>query len=333
MQVTLETARQCHRFLSQFLVARHKGARRPPGKAEQKTRREWNRLPWRSGIIGLAYGAKTVEGKLTNQLALKFYVPRKVDESRILKSHLVPETVDLSELGWGRIPTDVEVLREVPSAHAVGPGSPIAHFAGTAGTVALVVRKGATTERLFLSCSHVLAFSGFAHDNDGIESPVDTDSTKAINQVGTLLPGGFSRLRADIVNPCDAALARILTPLAPPPPGFPNPVTFRRLTRTDLITNPTRPLKRFGAVTGVQNGTTMGSIGAFPIVDLPGFGSTPVVIDNLIPYTTSSAHGDSGAAIADDTGAIIGIHIAGTSTFGFALSIGAVIDTLDVRPV
>jgi hypothetical protein len=200
----------------------------------------------------------------------------------------------------------------------------------------LFVHKGTSTETFFLSCSHVLAISGFARDNDEIESPVDTDAVRAINQVGTLLPGGFSRLRADIVNPCDAALARILIPplpLPPPPAEFPDPVVFRRLTRNDLVATPSRQLTRFGAITGVRRGTTLGSIGAFPIVDLPGFGSTPVVIDNLIPYTTdSSAHGDSGAAIVDDTGAVIGLHVAGVSTFGFALSIGAVIDAFGVRP-
>jgi hypothetical protein len=87
-------------------------------------------LPWRREIIGLAYGAKTVQGKPTTQLALKFYVARKVDLSRIPKIHHIPEVVDLAALGLGRIPTDVEELVATPSAHAVGPGSPIAHFSG-----------------------------------------------------------------------------------------------------------------------------------------------------------------------------------------------------------
>jgi S1-C subfamily serine protease len=121
--------------------------------------------------------------------------------------------------------------------------------------------------------------------------------------------------------------------LTPPPPAFANPIVFRRLTRNDLLANPSRPITRFGAITGVRTGFTQGTIGAFPVIDLPGFGSTPVVIDNLIPYTTdSSAPGDSGAPIIDGTGAVIGIHVAGVSNIGFCLSIGAVVDTLGVRP-
>ena len=330
MRVTLEAARQCHRFLAPFLVS---GGRRQKWTAkEQRERRVWRRLPWRTGIIAVGYGAKSVDGQLTSQLAMKFFVTRKVDKTRLTQSQWVPEIADCTELGWGRIPTDVVELREIPAAHGVGPGSPIAHFSGTAGTMGLRVRRGAGAEIFFLSCSHVLGVSGFAQDGDEVESPIDNNATKAIHRVGTLVPGAFTKLRADIVNPCDAALATIETTVQAPPPGFPNPVQFGELTKADLTTKPVRTLTRFGAVTGVKTGSTMGVIGAFPLVNLPGFGSTPVVIDNLIPYQTSAAAGDSGAAILDESGRVIGLHVGGTSTTGFALSIRAVIDALGVRP-
>jgi len=332
MPVSWKNVRNSQRLLADFLLTRRKIVS-PMSIDLLEQIRQWRALPWRKEILGLGYGPKRVSQKGTKQLALKIFVAKKVDESRLTTSSIVPTSFDLTKFGLGVIPTDVEEIGEVPMAHGVGPGSQIAHFVGTEGTMGLFVRRSGSTEIFYLSCSHVLARSGFATANDEVESPLDADSTRALNLVGRLVPNGFSKLRANLVNPCDAALATVVAPPEPPPPGFPNPVLFRELTNADLIQNPARKLTRFGFKTGIRPGTTMGAIGAFPIANLPGFGSTPVVIDNLIPYTTSSAAGDSGAAVVDvETGRVIGIHIAGTSTVGFALSIKAIKDELGITP-
>jgi hypothetical protein len=126
MRVTLTTARDCQRFLSHLLVARprllearRQRPRQPSGNAGRNVLRAWRRLPWRDAIIGIGYGAKMKDGQYTNQLALKFYVLKKVHESRIAEAHRIPEMADLSAIGLGRIPTDVVELGGTPLAHWV----------------------------------------------------------------------------------------------------------------------------------------------------------------------------------------------------------------------
>ena len=57
-------------------------------------------------VRGLGVGQKTIGGRLTETIAIKVYVDRKVSRNKLAEKERVPPNLD-------EIPTDVEVISEL----------------------------------------------------------------------------------------------------------------------------------------------------------------------------------------------------------------------------
>ncbi|MDX1981431.1 MAG: hypothetical protein SFV51_14270 [Bryobacteraceae bacterium] len=332
--------RNCHsavQVMAALLGGRRTG-KREWGPEEKANWRRIQRWPWRENIIGIAAGAKWAAGNPTGELAIKFYVLRKVGESRLDLAQRIPERFTIPGFPRLRFLRDVQPISGIPVAHgptSLAPGSELAHFAGTKGTLGLVVRRDTgPVLPLTLSCSHVLARSGRARAQDSVESPVDANSSIAFHRVGSLLK--FTELRQDSDNPVDGALASIDPAGASfraEIPGIGRPSAIRRLLTSELREDSPVLVTRVGAVTGIQHGRIQGALGTFLVNELPGL-TGAVRIGNLVPYSTPARaqKGDSGAVILEKgTTRVIGIHIAGNDSHGLLQIAPPVLQALGVR--
>lgn len=343
MTTLIKHATQSVRLLSPLLV---RGPRKRRSSGTQATRRlrdlgRHSPLPWRRNILGIAVGEKSTNSEtLDGQFCVKFFVREKLAKSRIPANDMIPETMTLDSIE-AEVLTDVEWFPGIPVAHSgdrirpLRPGASIGHYAGTSGTLGLIVKRRGGTQPLLLSCSHVLALAGRvspqdAHQN-AIEQPADFDADVGPNKVGKL-SDLFSRIVAGATNRVDAALAEIdegqEVSTSIPEIGTPSGLST-------LLNNPSRvsgiPLIRYGAATQLQSGILRSVEATFPI-RYPVLGDRVAFMQRMALYKTACAPGDSGSAVLDaQTKEVMGLHVAGAGTFGLFTPIQIVFDEFDAE--
>jgi hypothetical protein len=122
-------------------------------------------------VVGVGVGYRNTAGQKTDELAVLVLVTKKLPESQLAESALVPRAVnsvptDVIEVGHIRaFQSHTDRLRPAPGGISIG------HYLITAGTFGSVVRDRATGERLILSNNHVLANSNNAQVGDPILQP------------------------------------------------------------------------------------------------------------------------------------------------------------------
>lgn len=287
-------------------------------------------------IQGFGIAERITDGRKLSDLALKVYVERKLPKSKLGKP--VPEKVDLPGLDEpvftdvdeiGKVQLEANTARHRPAM----PGCGLGHFDVTVGTFGCLVRKRGQPDKLFvLSNSHVLANEGLgkagdvvlqAGVNDGGVQPDDV-----LGELAEFVPFQFTE--DDFPNLVDAAIAAVRKR---------EEVT----SRVNLIGVP----KGFSTV--VRRGmkvkkcgrTTDLTIGEIKDVDyrLPMFykdgngGSGRVGLRDQVLCTRFTAGGDSGSAIFNMSGKIVGLHFAGSPSTSIFNRIGNVLDALDLEIV
>lgn len=299
-----------------FPGMRPKRSRKPPSV---RARRDMERIRawWSPNIAGFGIGRKhhDRDKKELKKFALRFYVHRKLHPSRVPVAQHIPAKIEFDHLEM-EVATDVRQFDGMPQFHfPIASGDEVGHFSGEAGTAGLIVARASEPSRFLLSCAHVLAPPP-AGKGDAIESPVDSDSTRAINQIGEL--EDFFPLSASSLNPCDAALARLGDGVESSNdiPGIGRP--------SSLLTDLTEPEKLVG-VEVVQLGAVTGKAVSGSIKEMGcsapfGFRGGIYRLSNLIRYEIDSQPGDSGAAVIEEsTRRVLGIHVgaedASTSAF------------------
>jgi hypothetical protein len=296
-----------------FPGMRPQRSRKPPSV---RARRDMERIRawWSPNIAGFGIGRKhhDRDKKELKKFALRFYVYRKLHPSRVPVAQRIPAKIEFDHLEV-EVATDVRQFDGMPQFHfQIASGDEVGHFSGEAGTAGLIVARASEPSQFLLSCAHVLAPPG-ARKTDPIESPVDTYSTRAINQIGKL--EDFFPLSAGDTNPCDAALARLDEGIESSNdiPGIGRP--------SSLLTEPEKligvEVVQLGAVTGKP---VSGSIKEMVCtVPFPLRGGS-YCVSNLIRYEIESQPGDSGAAVIEkSTMRVLGIHVGaeGASTSAF----------------
>lgn len=133
---------------------------------------EWFRLLGKSryaalagGVVGIGFGAKISDGRVTERDCVRIYVRRKIASRELTRSHRVPKTVN-------GLPTDVIVLSQnIPEA--VPCGVSVGHRKFSGGTIGCIVRRNG--RNFLLSNNHVLAECNGAKLDDEIWHPGSGD--------------------------------------------------------------------------------------------------------------------------------------------------------------
>lgn len=341
LQTTPGSARQgehlsqdaCDLAVQQMLV--------PALKARRSARpRRTNGDP-RTNLKGIGTGFKWTAGSPTPDLAIQFFVARKLRPSLLAPEHVLPAT-------WQGFPTDV---LEIGGFSALGGGLRVRArpgFSGcsigavsgikrTVGSIGAIVRSTRPDESdlppMLLSCSHVLSgWEQFPRGTRILQPAVedhgekDSDTIARVHRLAPLTQAKHGRV--------DAAVAVIVGPglVAPgfggalPPLSSPQPMEASR----------GQPVAKLGRTTV----NTTGEVFSFGTYEMntrePRIGAVLLEDQILIrgegkPF---SAEGDSGALIVDPAARrAVGLLCASNDlgTFSIANRISNVLSALDIE--
>jgi hypothetical protein len=278
---------------------------------------------WRAaGITSFGLGSKQVGSFDALEVRIAVKRPLRSVPTRCR----IPARVRFDSLELD-VPTDVVAGKVHLCAHAsnpivrpVQPGAAVSIITGSTGTLGAFVKD--TQNNVFLlSCSHVIARSGqlvapfpsLSPQQKKIQQPIDPDA--AANTIATLTSQFSSLVRQDSgVNTEDMALAAIDPGVAISP--------LQRSNGKAMFNPPTAPIET-GTRTTLLGTNTPSSSGvvtnalltkSWVVHDVPFIGDA--VYKNVILYSTNCVEGDSGGAVIDDSGRLLGIHVGGSSLAG-----------------
>jgi hypothetical protein len=332
-------------------------------KAVSIKRQNLSHLLKRSNVVGVGVGFKESEGQVTDEVAVMVNVTEKVPVAQLAESDKVPRDLD-------GVKTDVVATGRFLAGHAVveiqntkdrcrptiPPGVSLGHFAVTAGTFGCLVRRG--RDIFILSNNHVLANVNQAQPGDAIIQPgrydgglpddkvavlvdfipidfggdspscsIATGIEKILNTIAQTL-GSNHRLMAYSTSPgenrVDAALARPLDPGQFIP-------AIHKIGRPKGV----REAKLGAAVqkTGRTTDYTQGQITQIDVTTSIDYNGRMATFTDQLMATGMSAGGDSGSAVLDPDGYIVGLLFAGSGAATLINPIQTVFKMLKVELV
>ncbi|MBY5827116.1 S1 family peptidase [Rhizobium leguminosarum] len=276
-------------------------------------------------IVGAGIARKVTGDQRTDDLGLVFYVREKIPTSELRPDHLLPPVMAASN-GRAVFTDVVEIGDIVPQENVkrtpLQSGFSVGHKDITAGTLGAIVRK--ERKRFLLSNSHVLANSGLGVVGDAVLYPGPDDGGQEPADVVARL-SAFSPFAVgpSFTNSVDAALAEL---------------DDDKLTDIDeeiwpaalpiKVGSPQRDMavKKRGRTSG-DSQSIVRDVDFRILVRYEGVGVVGFTGQVLCDSFTAS--GDSGAlVVSQDTGAVIGLHFAGSSRGSVCTPIRTVIDAL-----
>ena len=307
----------------------------------------------RRNVVACGVGYKVREGIRTDEFSLVVSVKHKVHPSALSPDDVIPPQMngvptDVVELGIPRaLQTPRDRWRPAP------PGVSLGHYRISAGTLGCLVEHEG--EVFILSNNHVLADVNLAEPGDPILQPAPADGGTMDDQIATLetfVPLDFgteepecqlagtvatvlnrmaewagSRHRLEAVkqtpgvNRVDVALARPLSPDLVMPEilhiGAPLGVGIAMLGT---------PVQKSGRTTGHTLGTIT-QVDATIRIDYEG---RVALFENQLVASAMSQGGDSGSAVLDEAGQVVGLLFAGSDQATIINPIDEVLAALDV---
>jgi len=308
-------------------------------------------------VLACGVGFKEREGVITDEPCVIVGVEKKVPAAQLTAQELVPKILaqdvktDVVEVGRIRAfqgPQDR--WRPAPGGVSIG------HYAITAGTLGCLVTKEGQT--YILSNNHVLANSNNARIGDAILQPGPHDGGTMADQIATLaefVPIDFG----DAPPVCGIAtgLEKFLNAVAKAIGSRHRISTFQESPGTNLadcaLALPTSPdvvskdILHIGAPMGEREATlgtavqksgrttglTTGSIIQIDLTVQVAYGTRIATFTDQLMAGAMSAGGDSGSAVLDDEGYVVGLLFAGSETTTIINPIQAVLDALGVQIV
>ncbi len=284
-------------------------------------------------LVGLGIGEKRVSDRPTGELCVKVLVARKYPKGRISPGDRIPASI-------GGIPTDIEGVgyarkfqfpnqqrhRPVPGGVSGGLAFEAVGFL-YAGTLGLVVADTKNRRTLYaLSNNHVLANENRAAVGAGVVQPATLDGGRAADRVASL--ARFVPLKFENApNRMDAAIAQFTDGLAVDPAilGIGAPTGSGDPALNLLV-------RKSGRTTGITEGIVRAvQFDVFNVVYDQGLVRVDdvMVIENVDgPF---SRPGDSGSAIVDGQGRVVGLLFAGSTVVTFAIPIQRVLQRFRVE--
>jgi hypothetical protein len=290
-----------------------------------------------AGIQGYGIGEKITAAEKLKEVVLKVYVAKKQPLGKLKDAKKIPESVQIAGLD-GAIPTDVEEIGKVVTeantlrVRPAVPGYSVGHFNITAGTIGCVVRKtGGAATLYILSNSHVLADEGTAAIGDTIIQPGDADGGASpadnLAELSEFVPFQYDTGLFD--NLVDAAIAKIKKAditsairLIGVPKGVSNVVRRgMKVQKTGRTTDYT-----IGVIKDVNYRLTLD-------YKKPGGGTGAVGFADQVLCTRYTAGGDSGSAVLNLGGKVVGLHFAGSPSTSIFNRISNVLSALAIEIV
>ncbi|HKQ03768.1 MAG TPA: hypothetical protein VJ464_01450 [Blastocatellia bacterium] len=294
-------------------------------------------------IVAVGISEKVSAGRPTGNLAITFYVERKIAKNKLKGDEVIPPALPEVISGPQAIPTDVIVIGrpqlEVQDLASplvkrtpIQPGFSIGHVKVTAGTLGAIVKQG--DQLMLLSNCHVLANSGKARKGDKILYPGDADEGRLPDDlVGELADFVKFKTGGDFVNRVDCAVA------IPLPARLAEVVAeIKGLGIPKGVIKPKRGMKvtKVGRTTGKSTGTIK-DVNFRMTLNYPGVGEVGFLDQVFCSRYTNN--GDSGSIVIDNaSGKAVGLHFAGypdqDGVKGSVFNpIDAVLDALKVKLV
>lgn len=306
----------------------------PIHRASEIQERVGDELLARDDVTGVGVGFREKGGELTSEVVIRVYVRRKLPETQIEQSQLLPKEID--GVGVDVIESEFEIQAchhnrpppTPPQPDRIIPLNPVLGGVSIgnllrlgAGTLGARVYDAETGEELLLSNWHVLAQSLDAQPGEPIIQP-------GKGRGGD--PGGPNDVigelhRSALTDRVDAATAR---------------VTKERLLSEEVmgihfrphewaqVTLGTRVFKS-GRTTGVSSGIITALNVVVEICYAP-FLDGSRRLRGQIQSNLRSAAGDSGSVWFDELGRVVGLHFAGGQGGATANPIEPVLDALGI---
>ena len=319
-----------------------------------------SRLLNSKNVVACGVGFKETEGTFTDEPCVVVSVSRKLPKSQLTDQDLIPKTLDsiktdVQELGVFRaLQTDTtESLNPRDRRRPAVPGISCGHINVSAGTFGCVVRRG---EDLFiLSNNHVLANSNKATKGDAIIQPGRYDGGTSGDQIATLEDWVPLNLGVqESTCPWAKAVAELLNALAQTLGSNSRVAAFQEKPAENVvdcaIARPLSPdliglaIMRIGIPNGVgvgslgmqvqktgrTTGYTSGKITQVDVTVQVDYDGQMVQFVDQFMATGMSAGGDSGSAVLDMGGNVIGLLFAGSESATLINPIQAVLNALNV---
>ena len=285
------------------------------------------------GIQGIGIGEKITNGEETGEIVLRVYVEKKRPKSKL--KNAVPSKVHVPEIGAcntdvleiGKVETETFTSRQRPAQPGVGLG----HFGITVGTFGCLVKKRGTKGPVYiLSNSHVLAKSGTGSIGDVIIQPGRSDGGKRpadnLARLAQWVPFQFSA--SGYPNLVDAAIAKVKRSSVRP--------DIRIIGRVPIgVSNAIRRgmrVQKVGRTTDYTTGVvTDVNYRLFLRYRRPGGGVGRVGMRDQILCTRYTAGGDSGSAVLNRSGRVVGLHFAGSPSTSIFNRIKNVFQALNIE--
>ena len=308
-------------------------------------------------VLTCGVGFKESEGVITDEPCVVVGVMKKVPKAQLTAQELVPKVLsqaiktDVVEVGQIRaFQGHQDRWRPAPGGVSIG------HHAITAGTLGCLVAKNSQT--YILSNNHVLANSNNAETGDAILQPGSHDGGTMADQIATLaefVPIDFG----DAPPECSIAtgVEQILNAVAKAMGSRHRITTFQESPGTNLvdcaIALPTSPdivskeILKIGVPKGAHEATlgtavqksgrttshTTGQIIQIDLTVQVAYGTRTATFTDQLMAGAMSAGGDSGSAVLDSEGYVVGLLFAGSDTTTIINPIQAVLDALGVQIV
>lgn len=267
----------------------------------------------RRNVVAVAVGFRVIGGRETDELCVKGFVRVKLPASELPPGELLPREVPGPR---GRVPVDVEKMEQPAAinlrqrARPATGGYSVAHYAVTAGTIAIAVQDQHYSSAYYiLSNNHVLANSNAASSGDPVLQPGPADGGRwpqdVIGNLCRFIPIRFGGITNNLV---DAAVACIVA-------GDVDRRVFwigePAATRHRAGVHLGEELQKTGRTTAYSRGRITALHGTVSV----NYGSGRIArFHEQIITSPMSAGGDSGSLVLDLDGNALGLLFAGSST-------------------
>ena len=308
-------------------------------------------------VITCGVGFKESKGVITNEPCVVVGVTKKVPKAQLTTQTLVPKVLaqdvrtDVIEVGQVRaFQGHKDRWRPAPGGVSIG------HYAITAGTLGCLVTKNGQV--YILSNNHVLANSNNAKVGDAILQPGSHDGGTMDDKIAALaefIPLDFGDSPPD----CDIAttLEKTLNAIAKAFGSRHRIAAFQESPGTNLVdcalAMPTSPdivkkeILEIGVPKGAREATlgtavqksgrttghTTGRIIQIDVTVQVAYGTRIATFTDQFMAGAMSAGGDSGSAVLDDEGFVVGLLFAGSETTTIINPIQFVLDALNAQIV
>ncbi len=260
-----------------------------------------------AGVRGFGLGPKLVNRVSTGAIAVRFHVASKLSVD------------DLEESGTSALPLTLagmatDVVAVPFSSSVAAPGASIKHAVGsTLGSLACILDLGG--QLWALSASHVVAPSDVS-PQCGDDVWIGSEPRAKLHAWTPVAP--FASVHVD------AALASTVLAATT---HWPDGKTFAGKRAYDPQNG---PFTFYGAISGAQSGSGEAILGSSLGIDVPGVGLVLYAAQALV--AAGPVAGDSGAAVRDAAGYLVGLVVGATDDGRACItpwqSLGPVLDSL-----